>query len=369
MPRHPSTRLLHAMPMPVDGQPSGSTLTMASYLVSTGPPDAADYLRAHHPNWETVERALGALEDADAVLFGSGQAASHALLVDLARGRGRIVVPDDGYYNTRALARLVADTTGVEVVTVDLLDPAAVGQALAGEGAALWVETPTNPLLRVADLAALAGLCADHDAVMVADNTVATAVLQQPARFGAAATVYSLTKAAAGHSDLLLGAVVTTDEALAERLRQWRTVTGSIPGAFEAWLAARSLATLPLRLAAQSAGALAVAQHLAGHRRVVAVHHPGLAPHRAVAERQMTGGFGPLVSFEVDGGAAAADAVVAAAELIHPGTSFGGVVSSWERRARWPAETAPPGLIRLSVGVEAVADLIADIDAALDAGA
>lgn len=366
MSRDPSTVLLHAMPTPSPGEPAGSTLTMSSYLVSAGGADLSDYLRADHPNWQAVERGLGALEEADAVLFASGQAASHALLADLARTHQRIVVPDDGYYNTRALANVVGATTGVEVRVVDLLDAGAVEEAVATGGAALWVETPTNPLLRVADLARLGDIIRRREALMVADNTVATAILQQPARFGATATVYSLTKAAAGHSDLLLGAVVTRDPALADRLRHWRTLTGGIPGAFEAWLAARSLMTLPLRLAAQSAGALEIARHLQRRDVVTAVHHPGLGPHRAVADRQMTG-YGPLLSFEVAGGPAAADAVVAAGELIRPGTSFGGVVSSWERRARWPGESAPPGLIRLSVGVEGVADLIADIDGALAA--
>lgn len=368
MSRDPSTVLLHVMPPPSPGDPAGSTLIMSSYLVSSGTAEASDYLRGDHPNWRVVERGLGALEEADAVLFASGQAASHALLADLARTHRRIVVPGDGYYNTRALAHLVGVASGVEVRAVDLLDAAAVDGAVAVADAALWVETPTNPLLRVADLARLGDICRRRGARMVADNTVATAVLQQPGRFGATATVYSLTKAAGGHSDLVLGAVVTRDGALADRLREWRTLTGGIPGAFEAWLAARSLATLPLRLAAQSASALEIARHLEHRDVVAAVHHPGLAPHRTVADRQMTG-YGPLLSFEVAGGAAAADAVVAAAELIRSGTSFGGVVSSWERRARWPGESAPPGLIRLSVGVEGVADLIADIDGALTAAA
>jgi cystathionine beta-lyase/cystathionine gamma-synthase len=367
MHRDPSTLLLHAMPAPADGDPGGSTLTMATYLVSSGDAEDTDYLRVHHPNWHVVERALGELEHGEAVLFASGQAASHAILVDLTRTHRRIVVGDDGYYNTRALAHLVGATTGVDVRTVDMAAADAVEDAIAGGDAALWVETPTNPLLRVADLALLGDIAQRHAAPLIVDNTVATAVLQQPARFGAAATVCSLTKAAAGHSDVLLGAVVTSDGRRAARLRDWRTLTGGIPGPFEAWLTARSLTTLPLRLAAQSAAALRIAEHLVADDHVTAVHYPGLTPHRAVADRQMTGGYGPLLSFEVAGGAAAADAVVAAARLIRAATSFGGVVSSWERRARWPADTAPPGLIRLSVGLEAVDDLLADIDGALGA--
>jgi cystathionine gamma-synthase len=208
---------------------------------------------------------------------------------------------------------------------------------------------------------------------MIVDNTVATGLLQRPLEHGAVASLYSLTKAISGHSDVILGAVVTRDQALAAALREWRTVGGGIPGPFEAWLALRGARTLPLRIARQSATALAIANHLAGHPRVRAVHYPGLDPAtRAVAERQMPGGFGPLLSFEVGtagrpGAAAAADAIVAASRLILPATSFGGVESTWERRARWASETAPEALIRLSVGVEPADDLIADVDAALAA--
>jgi cystathionine gamma-lyase len=163
------------------------------------------------------------------------------------------------------------------------------------------------------------------------------------------------------------GAVVSRDASLISELRTWRTSGGAIPGPFEAWLALRGLKTLPLRIARQSASALVIAQHLASDQRVHAVHYPGFEPSTAeIARRQMPDGFGPLLSFDV-GSAAAADQVVASSSLILPATSFGGVESTWERRGRWPAETAPGGLIRLSVGVEPAADLIADIGNALDA--
>ncbi|HEY7325276.1 MAG TPA: PLP-dependent transferase, partial [Streptosporangiaceae bacterium] len=164
----------------------------------------------------------------------------------------------------------------------------------------------------------------------------------------------------------IAGAVLTRDEALAGELRSWRTLGGGILGPMEAWLVLRGLRTLPLRIERQSATALAVADHLAGHPAVTAVHYPGVhAPTLAVARAQMPHGFGPLLSFEVAGPAAAADAVVAAARLIVPATSFGGVESTWERRARWAGETAPQSLIRLSLGIEPAPDLIADIDQAL----
>jgi cystathionine gamma-synthase len=202
---------------------------------------------------------------------------------------------------------------------------------------------------------------------MVVDNTTATSLLQRPLDWGAAASLYSLTKAISGHSDVIAGAVVSRDTALLAGLRAWRSSGGGVLGPFEAWLALRGLKTLPLRIARQSDSALRIARHLAAYPLVRAVHYPGTQPSAlAVAGRQMPDGFGPLLSFEVTAGTAeAADQVVAGARLILPATSFGGVESTWERRARWPGETAPDGLIRLSVGVEPAADLIADIDQAL----
>jgi len=220
----------------------------------------------------------------------------------------------------------------------------------------------------VADLARLGILAAAAGAPMIVDNTVATGLLQRPLEAGATASLYSLTKAVSGHSDVILGAVVSRDQALVAALRAWRSSGGGIPGPFEAWLALRGLKTLPLRIARQSDSALAIARHLAGHPRVAAVHYPGVdKPTEELARRQMPRGFGPLLSFQVTPGSAGdADKVVASSRLILPATSFGGVESTWERRARWPAETAPAGLIRLSVGVEPAGDLINDIDQALE---
>jgi cystathionine gamma-synthase len=366
------SRVVHAGTERTAGAPLGPPLLPASTYVSWGEPDPArGYGRAGNPGWEAVEEALAAIEGpgAVAVSFASGQAAAMALMLALARGRRTIVFPVDGYYNTRALAGMLVPR-GAEPVAVDLLDLAAVGRAVGDGPAVLWAETPTNPLLRVADLARLGEIAAGSGAPFVVDNTVPTGLLQKPLELGAVASMYSLTKSVSGHSDVLGGAVVTRDATLAAELLQWRTAGGGIPGPFESWLVLRGIKTLPLRIARQSATALALAEFLAGHPRVTAVHYPGInAATLDVARRQMPAGFGPLLSFEIAGTAADADTVVAAARLVVPATSFGGVESNWERRARWAGETAPETLIRLSAGLEPAEDLIADVAAALEAAA
>ena len=350
------------------GEPVVQPPVLASILASAGEPGAADYARGGNPTWVALEEALGALERAEAVVFSSGQAASMALMLALARDRDRILVPREGYYNARVLAERLRPH-GAETVLVDLADLAGIERELAAGRALLWAESPTNPLLRVADLAGLGELAAAADAPMIVDNTVATGLLQQPLDLGAVASLCSLTKSASGHSDVIAGAVMTRDQALADELRSWRSLGGGILGPMEAWLALRGLKTLPLRIERQSASAMAIATYLGSHPRVTAVHYPGSCRQTlAVATKQMPRGFGPLLSFELEGTAAEADAVVLAARLIVPATSFGGVESAWERRGRWAAETAPGTLIRLSVGIEPAADLIADIGQALRPG-
>lgn len=359
--------LVHAGIGREPGEPVVQPPVLASILASVGEPRPGDYGRGGNATWTALEEALGAIEDADAVVFSSGQAASMALMLALADGREAILLPGDGYYNARVLAGRLRPH-GAAPVLVDLQDHGAVGAALgtARRGAVLWAETPTNPLLRVADLAALGRLAAAAGAPMIVDNTVATGLLQRPLDLGAVASLCSLTKSASGHSDLILGAVMTRDPVLAAELRSWRTLGGGIAGPLEAWLAIRGLKTLPLRIDRQSATAQAVAEYLAAHPRVTAVHYPGVTPATlAVARAQMPRGFGALLSFELAGDAADADAVVAASRLILPASSFGGVESTWERRGRWAGETAPGSLIRLSAGIEPVADLVADLGRAL----
>ena len=348
------------------GSPAVPPIVVSSYFRSAGDPDpsALHYGRLHNPTWSDLEHDLGRLEDAEAVVLASGQAATHAILLAardvLPADEVVAVVPDEGYYNTRTLAQALP---GVEARVVDQRDDEAVRRAIEPGRSLLWVETPTNPLLRVLDLRHLADLVHAADGLLVVDNTLATAALQRPLDHGADATMTSLTKATSGHSDVILGSVATRRADLADRVRSWRTLAGGIPGPFEVWLARRGLETLTLRIAQQSASAAELAGRLPAHPAVIAVHYPG---DGAVTDLQLPHGRGPLVSFVVDGGPGAADAVVEASRLIAPGTSFGGLHSSWERRRRWSGDDCDDALIRLSVGVEPVDQLWADVTHALD---
>ena len=350
------------------GEFSAAPIFLATTQASSGDPAAQPYSygRLNNPTWEALERALGALERAQVLCFASGQAASLALMLALGETRPRLLLARDGYYGTRKLAGMLA-ARGMELILMDLGDEAQVAAQLERGPAVLWAETPSNPFLQVLDLERLASVARRYDAPLVVDNTIATAALQSPLEHGATVSLTSLTKSTSGHSDVVLGCVAVRDEQLREKLLLWRSSGGGIAGPFEVWLALRGLRTLPLRLERQSLTALALARHLAAHPRVRRVHYPGLEQATlAIARRQMPRGFGPLLSFELNTDAAGAERVVAAARCIRPATSFGGVESTWERRARWPAETAPPSLVRLSVGLEACADLAADLDQALD---
>ncbi|GAA4663088.1 trans-sulfuration enzyme family protein [Kineococcus glutinatus] len=327
------------------------------------------YGRFGNATWEAFEEALGVLEGGSAVTFASGMGAVSAVL-DLLPVGATLLVPHGAYNGTHALSALLQRRGVLRVVGVDVTDPEGVRTALAaaGPGALLWLESPTNPLLEVADLAALAALGRAAGALVVVDSTFATPLLQRPLELGADVVVHSVTKFLAGHSDVVLGAVVVREPDLLARLRQVRTLHGAIPGPWEVWLALRGLRTLALRLERSQASAAVLARRLAQHPAVTRVRHPSLPtdPGHALAARQM-GGFGAIVAIEVAGGPAGADAVVDAVRLWLPATSLGGVESLIERRRRHPSEPAvvPEDLLRLSVGVEDVEDLWRDLDQAL----
>jgi cystathionine gamma-synthase len=322
------------------------------------------YARDGNPTWTALEDVLGELEGGTAIAFASGMAATAAVFDQVAIG-GAIVVPRDGYYGTRAF--LDAAVSGRwEMRPVDIADTDATIAACDG-AALLFIESPTNPMLDVADIPALADAAHSRGLEVAVDNTVMTPLGQRPLELGADFVVHSATKLLAGHSDAVLGAVVCSgDTNRCDALQQRRSLAGAVPGPMEAYLALRGMRTLPLRFERASANAEALARRLEQHPGVERVRYPGLPsdPGHERARAQMDS-FGALVAFEVYGGAGAAEALARSTRLIVHATSLGGIETTMERRAKWPGEVAPPALLRLSVGCEDVDDLWADLDHAL----
>ncbi len=332
-------------------------------------PGEHSYARADNPANAQLEPALTALEHgSDCVVFNAGIAAANAVLAEALPGTA-VVMPHDAYYGIRVRASRELARLGIEVRLVDQTDLRAVEYALEG-ASLLWAETPTNPLLAIANLEALGKLAERKRVPWFVDNTFATPLLQKPIDFGADGSMHSLTKYVGGHSDLLLGAVITAGADVADRLRRYRSETGTQGGGLSIWLARRGLQTLPLRVKRQSDTALELAERLRRHPAVSMVFYPGLKTHpgHAIAASQMNGGFGGMLSILVAGGEDRAQAVVERCELWVPATSLGGVESLIERRARWAGETAPGELLRLSVGLEDPEDLWRDLEHALAGG-
>jgi cystathionine gamma-lyase len=291
-------------------------------------------------------------------------AAATAVLLELSEPGQTVVVPSDGYPAVRTIARDHLRPRGVAVRLV-ATDQRTIREALA-DARLVWVETPSNPRLDVVDIGATARAAHERGGLLVVDNTLATPLGQSPLSLGADLVMASGSKHLSGHSDLVLGYVVARDGAAAARLRDWRTLTGAIPGPFEAWLAHRSIATLEVRLARQCANAAALADLLFGRTEVSLVRYPGLAgdPSHALASRQMRA-FGSLLSFVLpDRGWA--QRFLDRAELVIEATSFGGIHTTAERRARWGSDEVAEGWVRLSAGIEDTGDLLADVTRALD---
>ncbi len=319
------------------------------------------YGRNGQPTWDLVEDQLSILEGAPCVAFPSGMAAIAAALFATLKAGATVVIPADGYYVTRVLSQGFLAPFGVTVREVPTLDYETAD--FSGVDV-VYLESPSNPGLDVIDIAAVSARAHAAGARVVADNTTMTPLLQRPLDLGADLVVAADTKAPAGHSDVLFGHVAGRDEALMARVRDWRRMSGAIPGPFEAWLVHRGVETLELRLARMCASAQVIAARLAANPRVQALRYPGLPgdPAHAIARKQMAG-FGFLIGFELED-AARAEAFLAACPLIAQTTSFGGTHSAGERRARW-GDPVAEGFIRLSVGCEPVEALWASIDGAL----
>ncbi len=363
-------------PPRVPGAPVNPPLVLSSTYVSAGTPGPGElfYARNDTETWRALESALAALEQAaqPALAFASGMAAIAAAFSLVPRG-GRVVMPAHSYGVALGLAHELVQVGDIRLTLVDIADTAAVGQAVAGSGgdgpaSLLWVESPTNPMLEIADTPALVAAAHAAGTLVVVDNTFATPLVARPLTLGADVVVHAVTKYLAGHSDVVLGAALTSDEALHARLLAHRTVHGAIPGPFEAWLALRGLRTLALRVERSQASAAEIARRLSSHPAVAEVRHPSLPadPGHDRAARLMDG-FGSIVGLRPFGGADGADAVVARVRLWLPATSLGGVESSLERRRRFATESpsVPEDLVRLSVGIEDVEDLWRDLDQAL----
>lgn len=327
------------------------------------------YIRESNPTQDRLEQALAPLEGGEAaVVFASGMAAATAVFQTLAPG-SHVLLPDDAYYAFGAAGREFLPRWGLGVGVVDMSDLDALRRALRPETRLVLLETPSNPLLKMTDLAAAIEMARTVGARTLVDNTFATPVLQRPLDLGADAVMHSSTKYLGGHSDVQGGAIVLRrrDE-WHEALVRVRELLGAVASPFNSWLVLRGLRTLAVRVKAQSANALAVARFLAGHAAVRAVHYPGLESHpgQALARRQMAS-FGGMLSFQAKGGEEAALAVVARVKLIVRATSLGGVESLIEHRAssEGPGSTAPRDLLRLSIGVEHPDDLVADLAQAL----
>ncbi len=329
------------------------------------------YARSDNPSFDQAEAVLAALEGAaEAKLFASGAAAATAVIMALEPG-DHMVAPQVMYWSFRSWLARMAPNFGVTVDFVDMPDPGAVAAAIRpGKTKLLWVETPSNPLWTVTDIARTAELAHQAAARLAVDSTVASPVLTRPIEHGADIVMHSATKYLNGHSDVIAGALATREtDAFWDKIKYIRTQVGAVLGSFEAWLLLRGMRTLHLRVHAAARAAQAIAEHFANDRRVAAVLYPGLpdAPGHDIARRQMQGGFGGMLSLRVAGGETAAIQTAARVALWKRATSLGGVESLIEHRAsiEGPGTPVPTDLLRLSVGIEHIGDLIADLDQAL----
>lgn len=374
------TLAIHAgqEPEPVTGAvvpPIFATSTYQQDAVGA-PRGGYEYSRTANPTRRALEQCLAALEGGRRGLaFASGLAAEDTLLRCVCAPGDHVLIPDDAYGGTYRLFARVAERWGLRWSSAPLHDLDAVEAALRPETRLLWVETPTNPLLRITDIAALAGLVQDAGVRVVVDNTFASPYLQQPLRLGADVVVHSTTKYCGGHSDVVGGALVVSDPGLGEELAYHQNAMGGVAGPFDAWLTLRGLKTLAVRMERHCDNAERVAAFLAGRPEVTEVFYPGLPGHPGhdLAATQMRR-FGGMVSFRVRGGEEAAVAICNSARLFALGESLGGVESLIEHPARMTHASAagsplevPADLVRLSVGIEGAEDLVADLAQALGA--
>lgn len=361
-----STKVIHAgREVVIQGKPFNQGPVFASTFHLAGEVDSSHYQygRYANPSWNALENSIAELEGGSAVIFPSGMAAITAVLIGLLKEGDTVILPADGYYSTVEFVETFLNKFGVLHKRIATLE---IPKLDFSDVKLILVETPSNPMLDVIDISALSQKTKAAGAILAIDNTTLTTLGQQPLKLGADISLASDTKAFSGHSDLLLGHVASQHPDLIEKIRNWRKLSGSIPGPMDVWLAHRSLGTLGVRLERMVNNAQAIAEMLKGHPFVKQVRYPGLKsdPSFSIAQRQMHhSGF--IISFEL-ADKNAADTFLSHLDLIYEATSFGGVHSSAERRARWAGSTIAEGVIRLSVGCESAADLLDDISTALN---
>lgn len=333
------------------------------YRLAGDPSGAYQYARWANPTWTALEEALGLLEDAETVTFPSGMAAIAALLYSTLKSGDRVLLPSDGYYTVRLFAEKYLLPMGVIVDHCPTSEAAT--RSLAGYRV-VWIETPSNPGLDLADIAAVVRNAKVAGAMVAVDNTTMTPLGQRPLELGADVLVSADTKALNGHSDVLFGHVSSRNSQLISAVRDWRKIAGAVPGPHEAWLVHRGLETLEVRYSRMCSNAHALAELLARHPKVIAVRYPGLASHPAhrLSQTQMTNG-GSLIALTL-ADKAAAERFIEGCTLMRASTSFGGVHTCAERRARW-GDAVSEGFIRLSVGCEPTEVLCNEVGRALDA--
>ncbi len=333
-------------------------------------PSGYIYGRSQNPNRKALEETLAALEGgAVAYAFSSGQAATNAAYQMLKSG-DHVIVPAESYFGTRGLMREFYEHFGLIASYVDMSNLAAVQAAFTPQTKLVWVETPSNPTMTITDIRAVAELAHAHGALLAVDNTFASPMMQRPLSLGADIVMHSTTKFISGHTDVTGGTLIFARiDDVSARAQVVQTLSGAVPSPFDCWLILRGIRTLAIRVRQQAANALALAQFLADHPAVETVYYPGLASHRghSIAAAQMTGGFGAMLSVLVRGGAAEALTVLANVQLFTRATSLGGIESLIEHRfsIEGPTSTTPPNLLRISVGIEHVDDLIHDLRQAL----
>ncbi|MEO5976465.1 MAG: aminotransferase class I/II-fold pyridoxal phosphate-dependent enzyme [Chryseolinea sp.] len=367
---HIQTRTIHTgyTPSPDVTQP----IHLSTTFKRSDPEVVGDYTRSGNPNRKTLEKKLAMLDGGfDALAFASGMAAINAIFEATLKSGDHVIYPDDCYHGARALLKNIFIDKGINATEVDMSNVDNISKAITTNTKLIWIESPSNPQLKITDIEAVAKLAKQKGIYTGCDSTFATPLLQQPIALGIDIVMHSSTKFFSGHSDVLGGAVIVREPGkLLDKLRMYQSIAGAVPSPFDCWMLNRSLATLSLRVNAQSSNAMKVATFLADHNKIEKVFYPGLPSHlnHEVARRQMKNGFGSILSVLVKGGQGSALEFTSRLKIVNHATSLGGIETLIEHRrsAEGSMQISPDSLLRISIGIEHSDDLIRDFKQALE---